>query len=139
MKLDLAGWLIASAASIASSAAGAVASGGDERASLAMMGIGGVCAIVGALYYRVETDEPIALDAIASVAMAFIVGAAAGDVAGALLDAQLFAATGLLMSKTAEPMIGGVVLGGVMAPLTRALLAGKIGEIWSAVTKRGKQ
>lgn len=132
MKLDAAGWALTALGSSAMSAAGAMAQLGENPASLAMMGVGGLCAIVGALYYRSSNNETALRDIAISIAMAFLIGAAAGGVAGAWLETYVFRFTGFHLTQVAQHMIGGATLGGVLAPFTRALLSGKIGGLFAA-------
>lgn len=132
MKLESAGMTLTAVGSSIMSAAGATAQLGESAASFAMMGVGGLCAIVGALYYRASQNETALLDIAISIVMAFLVGAAVGGVAGAWLEGYVFRATGFHFSQVAQHMIGGAVVGGVLAPLTRALVSGKIGAILTA-------
>lgn len=136
MKFEIS-YLALSIGGAATSAATAVATQSGAFA-IGMMALAGVCAIVAALYYRSESDEKIARDAIVSIAMAFIVGAAGGEIAGTFLDGLIFDRTGLHLSTIAQHMVGGAALGATMTPLTRSALSGKLGEIWRAVTGKGK-
>ena len=131
MRLDIASWTLTSAGGAVTSAAVAAAHSADAFTA-ALMALGGACSIVAALYYRSESDEKVARDAIVSIAMAFVVGAAGGQLAGELLDGLIFDRTGLHLSVIGQHMIGGAALGGVMTPVMRAVLTGKVANIISA-------
>lgn len=130
MKAELT--ILAAGSTAAAASGGAGLATGDLPLAVAMMAVGGICAVIGALYYRSNSDEGIVRDVIASLAMAFMLGAAAGAVAGAWLDAILFQALGLHMTVIAQSMIGGAALGLALTPLTRGVLAGKVGDILAA-------
>lgn len=130
MKIELTA--LAAGAAAAGGAGGAGIVLGELPLAIAMMAVSGVCACIGALYYRSQDEETIVRDIVVSLAMAFLVGAAAGAVAGAFLDSILFRAIGMHVSEIGQHMIGGAALGLILTPLTRGVLAGKIGDIAGA-------
>lgn len=125
-------WWWAVSTSISASAAGAASQIADDIIALAMMAIGGICAVVSALYYRANDAESAARDAVVSIGMAFLIGAAAGEIIGALIDGAIAEHTSLHLSIISQHMIGGGIAGGALTPLMRAIMSGKIGALLEA-------
>lgn len=131
MKIEMT--LLASAAAISAATGGAGIALGESALGFAMMAVAGICACIGALYYRSNAAEGIVRDIVVSLATAFMFGAAGGILTGAFLDGIVFNALGLHLSLIAQAMIGGAAIGIILTPLTRAALSGQIGNIAGAV------
>lgn len=125
--------LLAAGTAVSAATGGAGLAFGETPLAIAMMAVAGICACVGALYYRSNAAEGIVRDIVVSLATAFMLGAAGGILAGAFLDGMLFEALGLHLSLIAQAMIGGAAIGIILTPLTRAALSGQIGNIAGAV------
>lgn len=131
MKIEMS--VLATGSAVSAATGGAGLALGETPLAMAMMAVAGLCACVGALYYRSNATEGVIRDIIISLAMAFLVGAAAGAVAGAWFDQLIFDLVGLHFSAIAQAMIGGAAIGLILTPLTRAALSGQIGNIAGAV------
>lgn len=129
MKMEtVAGGLFAWGSGVAAAGAGAIAHA-DRPASAFFLILSGVCAMIGAIYYRAAEKESAIEDVLISVVGAFIIGVSIGPFAGAGLFAIAIAMIsqiapafdGAWQTPFAEAVVGGLGVGAIGTPALRAI------------------
>lgn len=123
MRVDVVHVITASLYGAATAAAGGVVAATSPMLSLALSGVSGACAILGALYFRSDHKKHSArLDLLITLLFTFSFGAAFGGYVGSVIFSLIPGGNNGYQTPIAEYVVGGLSIGFLLTPIANAII-----------------